>query len=192
MTTNKRGRVTRAVAVAAVAFAGLALSACFFKKSTPNDGALRAIAHLQDTLGREIGIVRLTERPGTRGVEVDISVERGAMPGQHGIHFHEVGKCDSASAFASAGGHFNPTNRKHGLFNPEGPHAGDLEAITVDAFRQSHFVVPVTRISLTPGTSSLMDADGTSIVLHALPDDQRTDPAGNSGARIACGVVTRL
>src|SRR5207244_3967318 len=99
---------------------------------------------------------------------------------------------DSASVFATAGPHFNPTDKKHGLFNPEGPHLGDLEAITVDDFRQSHFVWMNTRITLSPGAASLLDADGTAVVLHALPDDQRTDPSGNSGARIACGVIAKL
>ncbi len=114
------------------------------------------------------------------------------MPGQHGIHFHSIGKCDSLTSFASAGPHFNPAGKKHGLQSPEGPHAGDLESITVDDFRQAHFVWVDMRITLLPGPNSLFDADGSSIVLHALPDDQRTDPSGNSGARIACGVVNKV
>ena len=181
--------VSRATSIAAAAFAVIAISGCAFSHKAPPDGATRAIAYLQDTLGREIGQVHLTERPGTRGVEVEVNIERGATPGQHGIHFHDVGKCDSASKYASAGGHFNPTGRKHGMLSAEGPHAGDLESITVDDFRQAHFVWSDTRITLTPGPTSLFDANGSAIVLHALPDDQRTDPSGNSGARIACGVV---
>jgi Cu-Zn family superoxide dismutase len=169
----------------------ITFSACMHG-GPPNDGATRAIAILHDTMGREVGNVRLTERPGVKGVEVEISIDRGATPGIHGIHFHSVGKCDSTGAFASAGPHFNPLNKQHGLLNVDGPHAGDLEAITVDDFRTSHFLVQDTRVTLMPGPLSLTDADGSSVVLHALPDDQRTDPAGNSGARIACGVIKPL
>jgi len=190
MPRTNRVAMTRATTLALVTVAGLGAAACF-NRTPPNDNAIHAIAYLQDTLGREVGQVRITERPGMRGVELEINVERGAFPGQHGIHFHSVGKCDSSAAFASAGPHFNPTNRKHGLFNPDGPHVGDLEAITVDDFRQAHFVVPDPRVTLSPGPTSLLDADGTAVVLHALPDDQRTDPSGNSGARIACGVIVK-
>ncbi len=191
MHRSNRVASTRALSFAVFAFVAAASAACY-NKATPNDGATRAIAYLQDTLGREIGRVNLTERPGTRGVELEVSIERGALPGQHGVHFHAVGKCDSASAFATAGPHFNPTDKKHGAFNPDGPHVGDLEPITVDDFRSAHFLWLDTRITLGTGPTSLMDADGTSIVLHALPDDQRTDPSGNSGARIACGIITKL
>jgi Cu-Zn family superoxide dismutase len=170
----------------------LALAAACHNSAPANDGRLHAEAHLLDSLGVEVGVVRLTETPGTPGVEVSIKVDRGATPGQHGIHFHSVGLCDPAGAFASAGPHFNPAEKKHGLFNPEGPHAGDFEALTMDSFRHATFTAIDPRISLSPGPSSLLDADGSSIVLHALPDDQRTDPSGNSGARIACGVVVKV
>jgi Cu-Zn family superoxide dismutase len=169
----------------------LMLVAACHNSAPVNDGRLRAEAHLLDTLGHEVGIVRLVETPGAPGVEVSIKVDGGVTTGQHGIHFHSVGVCTPAGAFASAGPHFNPADKKHGLFNPEGPHAGDFEALTIDSFRKGTFVAIDHRISLSPGPNSLFDADGTSVVLHALPDDQRTDPAGNSGARVACGVVVR-
>ena len=190
MHSSLRVGMQRATALALLSFTGIALAGCVHR-GPPNDNAIRAIAYLVDTLGRELGTVRLTERPGVRGVELEISIERGATPGQHGIHFHSVGKCDSSSAYASAGPHFNPGSRKHGLLSPDGPHAGDLEAITVDDFRQSHFLVTDTRITLSPGPLSLLDEDGSAVVLHAFPDDQRTDPSGNSGARIACGVIAK-
>ena len=155
------------------------------------DNAIRAKAFLLDSLGRETGHVTFTEMPGVAGVIIAIDVSRGATPGQHGIHVHSVGKCEAAGAFASAGGHFNPSSKHHGLFNPEGPHAGDLEALTIDEFGRASFVATSTRVTLSPGPNSLLDADGSAIVLHALPDDQRTDPSGSSGGRIACGVVTR-
>jgi superoxide dismutase, Cu-Zn family len=165
--------------------------ACHHNAPPPNDGSIRAEAHLLDTLGREVGVVRLTETPGTPGVDVSISVDHGATPGQHGIHFHSVGNCTPASAFSAAGAHFNPAGKKHGLFAPDGPHAGDFETLTVDEFGHATFNANDARITLSPGPNSLLDADGSSVVLHALPDDQRTDPTGNSGARIACGVVVK-
>jgi Cu-Zn family superoxide dismutase len=178
-----------------ILFGALALPvafACHRQAANQADTGIHAIAYLVDSLGREVGIVRFTEAPGTPGVTIDIAVERGATPGQHGIHVHSVGSCDAAVAFATAGAHFNPTNKRHGLFNPDGPHAGDLETLTIDHLGRGTFVATTPRVTLSPGPTSLLDADGSAIVLHALPDDQRTDPSGNSGARIACGVVTRL
>jgi Cu-Zn family superoxide dismutase len=169
----------------------IAFTAACHNSAPVNDGRLRAEAYLVDTLGHEVGVVRLVETPGTPGVEVSIKVDGGATTGQHGIHFHSVGVCNPSGAFASAGAHFNPAGKKHGLFNPDGPHNGDFEALTIDSFRKGTFVAGDSRISLSPGPNSLFDADGSSIVLHALPDDQRTDPSGNSGARIACGVLVR-
>jgi len=169
----------------------LVLSAACHNSAPVNDGRLHAEAYLLDSLGAEVGIVRLTETPGSSGVEVNIKVDGNVTTGQHGIHFHSVGVCTPAGAFASAGGHFNPTGKKHGLFNPEGPHAGDFEALTIDSYHKGSFIAIDNRISLSPGPNSLLDADGSSIVLHALPDDQRTDPSGNSGARVACGVVVK-
>ncbi len=158
----------------------------------PNDNAIRAVAYLLDSAGREVGNVRLTEQPGASGLMYEITISRGATTGQHGIHFHTVGSCDAATQFSSAGGHFNPYAKKHGLMAPDGPHAGDLEAITIDSFGHATFLAGTPRVTLSPGPTSLLDADGSSVVLHALPDDQRTDPSGNSGARIACGVITRV
>ena len=176
----------------ALAFLALGVAAaCRAHPAEQQDNSVRAIAYLLDSLGREVGSVRFTETPGTPGVTIAIQVTRGATTGQHGIHLHSVGVCDAPSAFAGAGGHFNPANKRHGLFSPDGPHAGDLEAVTVDAIGHASFVANSPRVTLSPGPNSLLDADGSAIVLHALPDDQRTDLSGSSGARIACGVVTR-
>jgi Cu-Zn family superoxide dismutase len=181
------------IAVAALAVVSLtAASACHHAETYPNDGATRAVAYLLDSAGRELGRVRLTQPVGSQAVTIAIELSRGATEGQHGIHIHSVGKCDGVGAFSSAGGHFNPGNAKHGFSNPEGPHAGDLEALTVDYMHQASFTSQNNRVTLTPGPNSLLDADGSAIVLHALPDDQRTDPSGNSGARIACGVIVKV
>ena len=182
--------MARVTPLAALSLGALAFAGCVHHGPPPDDGSIRAVAYLTDTLGRQVGQVHMIERPGGHGVQLDITIERILTPGLHGIHFHSVGKCDASGVFASAGPHFNPAGRMHGLMSPDGPHAGDLEAITVDEFHQAHFVWLDPRVTLSPGPNSLFDADGSAIVLHALPDDQRTDPSGNSGARVACGVVT--
>jgi Cu-Zn family superoxide dismutase len=115
----------------------------------------------------------------------------GLPPGVHGIHFHGVGRCDPAD-FASAGPHFNPTNALHGFENPLGPHAGDLPNVTVNSAGQAAVDLTTTRVTADPSSpNGLLGGDGTALVIHADRDDQHTDPAGNSGARIACGVVQR-
>jgi Cu-Zn family superoxide dismutase len=138
-----------------------------------------ARARLVDTNGQpagELSLYSLTE--GTRVVGDLPSLPAGA----HGFHFHAVGSCEPPS-FESAGGHFNPTNRQHGLHNPNGPHLGDMPNISTS---RVNLVVQGLQLA------TLLDSDGAAIVLHANPDDLRTDPSGNSGARIRCGVVERL
>jgi Cu-Zn family superoxide dismutase len=103
--------------------------------------------------------------------------------GDHGFHFHAIGKC-TGPAFDSAGGHFNPTQKKHGRLNPEGSHVGDLGNVNVGPAGADIVVANVEM-------SALFDTDGTALVLHAGADDEKTDPSGNSGARIRCGVVER-
>ena len=106
---------------------------------------------------------------------------QGLAPGDHGLHLHAVGRCDGP-AFATAGAHWNPASRQHGHLNPDGAHAGDLPNLTVSA--NGHGA-----INFLATGGSLADGDGTSLVVHAGPDDYRTDPSGNSGDRIACAVL---
>lgn len=108
----------------------------------------------------------------------------GMPAGIHGIHLHSVGKCDGP-AFESAGAHFNPSNKKHGTENPEGPHAGDLPNVTVAANGALTEVLTVAGLNL----AQLRDPDGTALVIHAKADDNRTDPSGESGDRIACAII---
>ena len=115
---------------------------------------------------------------------------KGVPPGAHGVHLHEVGKCEGPS-FDSAGGHMNPDGKSHGLLNPAGPHAGDLPNLTVESGGTGRLETMNTRITLAAGPASILDSDGTALVIHTSPDDFTTDPAGGSGARIACGVVVR-
>lgn len=115
----------------------------------------------------------------------------GLSPGVHGVHLHTVGRCDPPS-FDSAGPHWNPSDRQHGTENPAGQHMGDLPNMTVanDGTGRLEALIPGGR--LVGGATPLLDADGAALVIHASADDYRTDPSGNSGGRIACGVVTAL
>lgn len=125
-------------------------------------------------------------------VHVDIAAI--TLPaGTHGIHFHEVGKCETGTPpFSTAGGHYNPMGMEHGLQNPKGPHAGDNPNVEIPASGAGRISFTTNRVSLTPGPTTLFDSDGSSLVIHANADDQVTNPSGNSGGRIACGVVKAL
>lgn len=147
-----------------------------------------AAATMRDASGASVGTLRLQASP--TGVRITGSIS-GLAPGAHGIHLHAVGRCD-APEFTSAGAHFDWGTMKHGLLNPEGPHAGDLPAIAATAAGVAAVDVISARVTLaTSGPGALLDADGTAIVVHAANDDQRTDPSGNSGGRVACGVLER-
>jgi Cu-Zn family superoxide dismutase len=124
--------------------------------------------------------------PGRLGIEVRVQAA-GLAPGHYGVHLHAVGRCEGPG-FESAGPHWNPTGRRHGKLNPEGHHLGDLDNLDVDESGAGRLEF---RIAGTPtdGLRGLLDADGAAVVIHANPDDYRTDPSGNSGARIACGVL---
>lgn len=133
--------------------------------------------------GAELGTLTLAEAGGNITVNGTL---RGLPPGEHGIHLHMVGQC--APPFESAGGHWNPASKQHGTQNPQGPHAGDMNNITVGP--DSTVTVNVTSAAgPLRGANGLIDADGAAVVLHAKADDYKTDPSGNSGARIACGAV---
>lgn len=139
-------------------------------------------AEMRDASGRSLGTVTLAAAP----TGIALSGHLTGLPvGEHGIHLHAVGQC--APPFETAGPHWNPTGRRHGSENAQGPHQGDLPNVTVAADSSAH-------VSLTTpagALDSLLDADGASIVVHEKADDYRTDPSGNSGGRIACGVITR-
>jgi Cu-Zn family superoxide dismutase len=148
----------------------------------------RAGGTLMTGAGQPIGTVQLEQTAG--GVTVAVTAS-GLTPGQHGVHLHAVGQCEGA-AFASAGGHFNPTARKHGLKSADGAHAGDLPNLTAGDDGRAAFTATVAQVALTPGLTNLFDADGAALVIHARADDELTDPAGNSGDRVACAVLRPL
>ncbi|HXG15918.1 MAG TPA: superoxide dismutase family protein [Calidithermus sp.] len=168
--------LTVLIAVCAVA------AGCAAMKPAP----MTATAELRNAQGQPVGTATLTDVGG--GVRVIVEA-RNLPPGDKGVHIHEVGRCEPP--FTTAGGHFNPGKRQHGLQNPAGPHAGDLPNITIGADGTGRLETVTDRVTLGGGATSLFDADGSAIVIHAAPDDHRTDPAGNSGARIACGVIVR-
>lgn len=143
-------------------------------------------ATLVDSTGVIVGNVQLNQD--AAGV-VSIVVDASKLPaGPHGVHLHATGKCEGPG-FTSAGGHFNPAGKTHGLSSPTGPHAGDLAGIDTTTVQQGYYRTTTDRISLTGGPTSIFDADGSALVVHATADDQATDPTGNSGARIACAVL---
>ncbi len=132
-------------------------------------------------------VTELTLSDAGNGVLITGTVA-GIPPGPHAIHFHEVGEC--VPPFESAGGHFNPGGHEHGILNPEGHHAGDLPNIVMPDEGDGTIQIFAAHVTLADGAEhSLRDGDGTAIVIHDGPDDYRTDPAGESGDRIACGVV---
>lgn len=148
-------------------------------------------AIIYNVSGSPIGTAQLwQEANGTVNVEV---ASLALPPGTHGIHFHEVGQCDGGTtAFSTAGAHYNPLAKEHGLENPKGPHAGDAPNIVTPASGAGKVTFSTNRVTLTAGTTTLLDGDGSSIVVHATADDQISQPAGNSGARIACGVIRAI
>jgi Cu-Zn family superoxide dismutase len=161
------------------AFAALAvapLAGCVTDE--PQGGAPMALV---SSTGQTVGTVRAWQTAG--GVSFRISAT-GLPHGTHGIHVHPIGRCDPPD-FASAGTHWNPAGRQHGLNNPQGPHAGDLPNVTVAAngVLQETVVLPHATLA------ELLDADGASILIHANADDYVSQPSGNSGAKIACAVI---
>lgn len=169
---------------------GLAVGALLLVGTTTSfaQGAPGANAELKMANGTSVGMATFTQESG--GVRIQGQF-KGLPSGQHGIHVHASGKCDTPD-FMTAGGHFNPMNKQHGLKNPEGAHIGDIENLTVGADGSGTINALLKDATLSAGSGSLFGPDGSALMIHANPDDDMTDPSGNSGGRIACGVIMRV
>lgn len=149
------------------------------------EGAKTAKAELRDAKGVNVGTATLTETQESIKIALKVS---DLPPGTHGFHIHTAGQCE-APDFKSAGGHFNPHGKKHGAKSPESYHAGDLANLVVQPDGSAKVEALNKLVTLGTGDGSLFQPAGTAIVIHADPDDEITDPTGNAGTRIACGII---
>ena len=163
----------------------LLLSACATVPAAEGGSGTIATATLNGPQGAARGTASLVVRGDDMAVEL---VANGLTPGPHGVHLHTTGRCDGP-AFGTAGGHWNPTGAEHGRLNPKGPHAGDLGNVTVAADGTVRATLPFAMG--TYELDSLFDADGAALMIHGGRDDERTDPGGDSGDRVVCGVLRR-
>jgi len=143
---------------------------------------------LKDAKGNAVGMAMISPVKGG-GVSIDLDVH-GLPPGEHALHFHAVPKCEGPD-FTSATGHFNPGMKKHGMQNPEGAHAGDMSNFTVDAKGNAKTTITNKNVAMGSEANSIYANGGTALMIHAAADDMKSDPAGNAGARIACGAITK-
>ena len=141
---------------------------------------------LKDAQGKDVGSIIIWDQGPGVALQLDL---HDLTPGEHALHFHQVPKCEGPD-FKSAGGHFNPETKKHGFDNPEGHHAGDIRNFTVGVDGKAKAKLENSDATLKAGPHSLL-TNGAAVVVHAKGDDYKTDPAGNSGDRIACGVITK-
>jgi Cu-Zn family superoxide dismutase len=147
----------------------------------------QAHANIVNANGENVATATLTQTG--KGVRIKLTIIK-LPPGTHGIHVHTVGKCEGP-AFASAGGHLNPDGKMHGMDNPSGPHAGDMPNLEVGPSGKGNATILASGVTLGNGPNSLFHDGGTALVIHEKADDYKTDPSGNSGARIACGVIEK-
>jgi Cu-Zn family superoxide dismutase len=144
---------------------------------------------LKDAKGTSVGTAVVSEVKGGSGVTIKLNL-MNLPPGDHALHIHQNAKCE-APGFTTAGGHFNPDKKQHGLDNPAGHHAGDMPNFTVDAKGKAKTTVTDSSVNMGDGDPSVFANGGTALMIHAKADDMKTDPTGNAGDRIACGTITK-
>ncbi|MED4016730.1 superoxide dismutase family protein [Sutcliffiella cohnii] len=166
---------------------GIVLCVCFLLTGCLEENITSMDVEIFNENGDSLGVAKLSEQPD--GVKIELNLE-GLPPGEHGIHIHEVGKCDPPD-YQTAGNHFNPDDKEHGLMHPEGAHAGDLPNIIVEDDGTVVAELMAPELTFKDGKTSIFGKEGTSIIITENRDDGMTQPTGDSGARIACGVITK-